>query len=234
MIINIILNKVVYNNTLGDNMKIIAIILFTVAAVALIVLITSGISLIRTRDFKKLQHGVQGPFYISLLITMASLVGGITIWMQNNSAAVAKNTTPAVEKQAQLPGANKASSTKKTPSKQQGTMNNTFSNAKQYAYADLIKSDALEKKPYALNQAQIVQTSESNGHPFALVFDTTTPANFYIIVFKDKQTYKVGDQINASGILGKRTSYKTNSGQQKTVPTLYALQAAITGQGTTK
>lgn len=209
-------------------MKIIAIILFTITAIALVVLISSAISIIRWHNVKEMQRESRGPLIISALVLLASIAGGY--WA---IAPTPKIAIPAVQtKDPALPGGAKKTTKepKKTAEKPKGTMVNTFSNAKQYPYQQLIASDNFASKAFGLNQAQVVQVGDSKGHSFALAFDTSAPNDFYIIVFKDKQLLKVGNNLNVTGILGKRTTYQTGDKQTKTVPTIYAVQSSISGQ----
>ncbi|MCM0599421.1 hypothetical protein [Periweissella fabalis] len=210
-------------------MKIIAIILFTMATIALVVFIMSTINIIRWRNIKEMQHASRLSLAISFLILLVSSIGGY--WSIKSTSSKAVPIVPAIQKKdSALPGASQRTSiiTNKSTNKPKGTMVNTFSNAKQYPYSQLVTSDKLASKAFALNQAQIVQVGNSNGHPFALVFDTSAPKDFYIIVFKDQETIKVGSKISITGVIGKRTNYQTNDKQTKTVPTIYVIQSVVT------
>lgn len=212
-------------------MKIIAIILFTIAAIALFIIISSTLNIIRWRNVKEMHHGSQISLIISFLVLLGSLTGGV--WSINYTPSVTATAAPAIQKKKPaLPGAAKASTSSNKPNteKPKGTMISTFSNAKQYSYQELIASDNLVSKAFDLNQAQVVQVGENKGHSFVLAFDTSAPKDFYIIIFNGLKTIQVGNKISVTGTLGKRTPFQTANNQNKIAPTIYAVQSSISGQ----
>ncbi|CAH0416207.1 hypothetical protein KAR50_05455 [Periweissella fabaria] len=214
-------------------MKIIAIILFTVTVIALIVFVSSLAHTLRWRQVKEMRQKSRGALIGSTMVMFVSVIGGI--WLFNLNTTILTNTKPAIQKKAPalpeaLKSAASASSASSKPNNQaKGTMVNTFSNAQQYPYQELIASDKLASKAFGLNQAKVTQVGDSKGHTFVLAFDTSAPKDVYIMIFNGKETIHTGNTLNVTGILGKRTTYQTADKQNKTVPTINVVQSVISG-----